>query len=273
MRADNAQAAAADIQIGDQRATGFEPRQGDGLDLRHLGIAHQKKVAMPAMRRAGAAKQDACRRGWIAVELLDGGATVPFIARYRKEATGGLDDTQLRKLEERLGYLRELEARRGGDPASIREQGKMTDDLAAAIRKAGTKAELEDIYLPYKPKRRTKAMIAREAGCRGWSMRFWRPGGRPCGAGGRLSVRGFARCQGGAGRRAGYPGRGAERGCRPLGPLARSYAQVAKLVAKGGAGKEAAGAKFSDYFAHTEDFAACRRTGRWRCCAGGTRRF
>ena len=102
-----------------------------------------------------------------AVDLLDGGATVPFIARYRKEVTGGLDDTQLRKLEERLGYLRELEARRAAISGSIAEQGKMTDALTLAIARAETKAELEDIYLPYKPKRRTRAMIAREAGLQG----------------------------------------------------------------------------------------------------------
>src|SRR6478736_6170539 len=99
-----------------------------------------------------------------AVALLDGGATVPFIARYRKEATGGLDDTQLRLLEERLAYLRELEERRAAIVASISEQGKMTDALAAAVAGAETKAQLEDLYLPYKPKRRTKAQIAREAG-------------------------------------------------------------------------------------------------------------
>ena len=99
-----------------------------------------------------------------AIALLDGGATVPFVARYRKEATGGLDDTQLRTLAERLTYLREMEGRRAAIVASIPEQGKMTDDLARALEKAGTKAELEDIYLPYKPKRRTKAMIARENG-------------------------------------------------------------------------------------------------------------
>jgi uncharacterized protein len=99
-----------------------------------------------------------------AIALLDGGATVPFIARYRKEATGGLDDTQLRLLEERLAYLRELEERRAAIVASITEQGKMTDALAAAIAGAATKAQLEDLYLPYKPKRRTKAQIAREAG-------------------------------------------------------------------------------------------------------------
>jgi uncharacterized protein len=99
-----------------------------------------------------------------AVELLDGGATVPFIARYRKEVTGGLDDIQLRLLEERLRYLRELEDRRAAILDSIVEQGKMTDGLKADILNADTKARLEDLYLPFKPKRRTKAQIAREAG-------------------------------------------------------------------------------------------------------------
>lgn len=99
-----------------------------------------------------------------AVQLLDEGATVPFIARYRKEVTGGLDDIQLRLLEERLRYLRELEERREAILASINEQGKMTPELDANIRKAEDKTTLEDLYLPYKPKRRTKAQIAREAG-------------------------------------------------------------------------------------------------------------
>ena len=99
-----------------------------------------------------------------AVELLDGGATVPFIARYRKEVTGGLDDVQLRELEYRLGYLRELEDRREAVIKSIQEQGKLTPELLAALQAAPTKQELEDLYLPYKPKRRTKGMIAREAG-------------------------------------------------------------------------------------------------------------
>lgn len=98
------------------------------------------------------------------VELLDGGATVPFIARYRKEVTGGLDDTQLRNLEERLGYLRELEERRTTVLAAIDEQGKLSDSLAASIQAADTKQRLEDLYLPYRKKRRTKAQIAREAG-------------------------------------------------------------------------------------------------------------
>ncbi|MFC1460750.1 Tex family protein [Microvirga arabica] len=99
-----------------------------------------------------------------AIELLDGGSTVPFIARYRKEVTGTLDDAQLRTLEERLSYLRELESRRKTILDSVREQGKLTDELALQINTADTKARLEDLYLPYKPKRRTKAQIAREAG-------------------------------------------------------------------------------------------------------------
>lgn len=99
-----------------------------------------------------------------AVGLLDGGATVPFIARYRKEVTGTLDDAQLRDLEERLRYLRELEDRRAAVLAAINEQGALTDQLRDAVERAATKAELEDLYLPYKSKRRTKAQIAREAG-------------------------------------------------------------------------------------------------------------
>jgi uncharacterized protein len=99
-----------------------------------------------------------------AVRLLDEGATVPFIARYRKEVTGSLDDGQLRDLDERLRYLRELDERRDAVLASIEEQGKLTDELRAALLTADTKSRVEDIYLPYKPKRRTKAQIAREAG-------------------------------------------------------------------------------------------------------------
>lgn len=99
-----------------------------------------------------------------AIALLDEGASVPFIARYRKEVTGGLDDTQLRNLEVRLTYLRELEERRAAVLASIAEQGKLSDELHAEIVAADTKSRLEDLYLPYKPKRRTRAQIAREAG-------------------------------------------------------------------------------------------------------------
>ncbi|MEE4244897.1 MAG: Tex family protein [Kangiellaceae bacterium] len=99
-----------------------------------------------------------------AIQLLDEGATVPFIARYRKEVTGGLDDTQLRNLDERLGYLRELEDRRGVILKSVADQEKLTAELEQQINNAQTKTELEDLYLPYKPKRRTKAQIAPEAG-------------------------------------------------------------------------------------------------------------
>ena len=99
-----------------------------------------------------------------AVDLFDGGATVPFVARYRKEATGGLDDTQLRLLEERLRYLRELEERRAAIVASITEQGKMPPALLEAVMHAEDKTRLEDLYLPYLPKRRTKAQIAFVAG-------------------------------------------------------------------------------------------------------------
>ena len=98
------------------------------------------------------------------VTLLDEGATVPFIARYRKEVTGGLDDIQLRLLEERLIYLRELNTRRDTILQSIDSQGNLTPTLEKAIKEAETKTRLEDLYLPYKPKRRTKAQIAREAG-------------------------------------------------------------------------------------------------------------
>src|SRR5947199_8217451 len=98
------------------------------------------------------------------VALLDGGATVPFVARYRKEITGALDDAQLRTLEERLNYLRELEERRIAILNSVREQGKLDAAVEAAILAADSKGRLEDVYLPFKPKRRTKAEIAREAG-------------------------------------------------------------------------------------------------------------
>lgn len=112
------------------------------------------------------AEELSCREAQVlaAVQLLDDGATVPFIARYRKEVTGGLDDTQLRLLEERLRYLRELEERRASIIENVREQGKLTDELHAQFLEADNKQRLEDLYLPYKQKRRTKAQIAREAG-------------------------------------------------------------------------------------------------------------
>jgi uncharacterized protein len=108
-----------------------------------------------------------------AIELLDGGATVPFISRYRKEVTGGLDDTQLRNLEERLLYLRELAERKQTILKSIVEQNKLTPELEQAILQADNKATLEDLYLPYKPKRRTKAQIAKEAGLEPLAMTLW----------------------------------------------------------------------------------------------------
>lgn len=108
-----------------------------------------------------------------AVKLLDEGSTVPFIARYRKEVTGALDDAQLRDIEQRLGYLRELEDRRSAILKSIEEQEKLTPELAQSIKEAATKSELEDLYLPYKPKRRTKAQIAKEAGLEPLAMTLW----------------------------------------------------------------------------------------------------
>ncbi len=188
-----------------------------------------------------------------AVDLLDGGATVPFIARYRKEVTGGLDDTQLRNLAERLVYLRELQSRREAISASITEQGKMTDALAKAIAGSVTKAELEDLYLPYKPKRRTKAMIARELGLQGlYDAIVADHMADPA----RLAV-GYV-TDGVADTKAALEGardilaEGLAEDAALLGRLRSHMKQVARLVSKGVAGKEAEGAKFSDYFVHSE---------------------
>jgi uncharacterized protein len=125
-----------------------------------LSDAAQLKIVPLIAKELGAGAHQVAA----AVALLDEGSTVPFIARYRKEATGNLDDTQLRTLEERLLYLRELEVRRAAVLASIEEQGKLTDVLRAGIEAAATKQAVEDLYLPFKPKRRTRAQIAREAG-------------------------------------------------------------------------------------------------------------
>ena len=108
-----------------------------------------------------------------AVSLLDEGCTVPFIARYRKEKTGGLDDSQLRLLEERLGYLRELEARRQVVLENIRNQGKLTPELEEKILAAENKQRLEDLYLPYRPRRKSAAFIAREAGLEPLALQLW----------------------------------------------------------------------------------------------------
>ncbi len=148
------------------------------------------------------------------VALLDGGATVPFVARYRKEITGGLDDAQLRTLEERLTYLRELEERRTAILKSVREQGKLDAALEAAILAADSKGRLEDIYLPFKPKRRTKAEIAKEAGLEPLSeLLLTQPQNDP-----QVVGRGFRRCRQAGRRRR----RGARRRARdPGGALCR----------------------------------------------------
>jgi len=195
-----------------------------------------------------------------AIGLLDEGATVPFVARYRKEMTGGLDDTQLRLLDERLAYLRELDARRDTILGSIREQGKLTEDLEAKIATAATKAELEDIYLPYKPKRRTKAEIARERGLEPLAEAI-------------LSDRTAVPAE----LAAAYltdevpDTKAALEGARDI--LSEQFAENADLVGKLRTymkdraflrsrvvdGKQEAGAKFSDYFDHAE---------RWATVAG-----
>ncbi len=188
-----------------------------------------------------------------AITLLDEGATVPFIARYRKEATGGLDDTQLRNLAERLGYLRELEARRAAIAGSITEQGKMTDALGTAIAKAVTKAELEDIYLPYKQKRRTKAMIARENGLQGLvdAILADRAADPVALAAGYLSeaVQDTKAALEGA---RDIVAEGLAEDAALLGRLRGHMKQVARLTATVVEGKQTEGAKFSDYFAHSE---------------------
>ena len=186
-----------------------------------------------------------------AVELLDGGSTVPFIARYRKEATGSLDDAQLRKLEERLGYLRELQDRREAVVESIRSQGRMTPELAVAIAAADTKARLEDIYLPYKPKRRTKAQTAREAGLGSLAENLLaRPETDPRKAAEAFvsEAKGIASVDEALeGAKAILTERFAE-DADLVGRLREDFWRGGKAVSRVREGKEAAGAKFSDYF-------------------------
>ncbi|MEU2180206.1 Tex family protein [Streptomyces thermolilacinus] len=192
-----------------------------------------------------------------AVELLDGGSTVPFIARYRKEATGMLDDAQLRTLEERLRYLRELEDRRAAILDSVREQGKLTEELEARIREADTKARLEDIYLPFKPKRRTKAQIAREAGLEPLADGLLTdPGVEPLAAAAAFvdpdkGVADPAAALEGA--RAILTERFSE-DADLIGELRERMWTRGRLVAKVREGKEEAGAKFADYFDFAEPF-------------------
>ncbi|MFF0775002.1 Tex family protein [Nonomuraea wenchangensis] len=190
-----------------------------------------------------------------AVELLDGGATVPFIARYRKEVTGALDDAQLRTLEERLRYLRELEERRTAILESIESQGKLDDALREQIMAAETKARLEDIYLPYKPKRRTKAQIARELGLEPLADRLLAdPSLDPAAEAAGFVTEGVA--DAGAaleGARAILIERFAE-DADLIGGLREQLWTRGRLVSKVREGKEEAGAKFSDYFEFGEPF-------------------
>jgi len=192
-----------------------------------------------------------------AVGLLDEGATVPFVARYRKEVTGGLDDTQLRDLSERLVYLRELEARRAAIVESITGQGKMTDDLAIRIATVTTKAELEDIYLPYKPKRRTKAEIARERGLGPLAEAILADRSKvpaelavPYVAGEVADVK--AALEGARDIIA----EGISENADLLGRLRTHMKERAVMRARVVDGKQEAGAKFSDYFDHSERWAS-----------------
>ncbi|MGW0605940.1 Tex family protein [Streptomyces sp. NPDC002640] len=193
-----------------------------------------------------------------AVDLLDGGSTVPFVARYRKEATGGLDDAQLRTLEERLRYLRELEERRTAVLESVREQGKLGPELEARIREADTKARLEDIYLPFKPKRRTKAQIAREAGLEPLADRLLAdPSAEPSAVAAEFvdADRGVADAQAALdGARAVLTERFSE-DADLIGELRERMWTRGRLVSRVREGKEEAGAKFADYFDFSEPFA------------------
>ncbi|SDW14333.1 Tex family protein [Roseicitreum antarcticum] len=193
-----------------------------------------------------------------AVALLDDGATVPFIARYRKEVTGGLDDTQLRTLAERLTYLRELDTRREAIVKSITEQGKMTDALLGQIAGADTKAALEDIYLPFKPKRRTKAMIARENGLEPLAEGILadRAADPEALATGYLSET-VADVKAALDGARDILAEGLAENAALLGRLRQHMQAEAFLTAQVVPGKEAEGAKFADYFTHSE---------RWRDC-------
>ncbi len=191
-----------------------------------------------------------------AIELLDEGATVPFIARYRKEVTGGLDDTQLRTLSERLVYLRELEARRAAIIESIAGQGKMTDELMGKIGTVATKSELEDLYLPYKPKRRTRAEIARERGLGPLADTILGDRSKDP----TVLAEGFITADVPDVKTALEGARdiiaeGIAENADLLGKLRNYMKTHATLKAAVVDGKQEAGAKFSDYFAHQERWA------------------
>ncbi|MDX1550320.1 MAG: Tex family protein, partial [Lysobacter spongiicola] len=193
-----------------------------------------------------------------AIGLLDEGATVPFIARYRKEVTGGLDDTQLRNLETRLTYLRELEDRRAAVLSSIEEQGKLTDALRGDIEAADSKARLEDLYLPYKPKRRTKAQIAREAGLEPLADGLLQdPDQVPEALASTFidSEKGVADTKAALdGARAILMERWGE-DATLVGELRNWLHEVGQIRARVADGKEAEGAKYRDYFDHVEPLA------------------
>ncbi|MEO3788359.1 Tex family protein [Actinocorallia sp. B10E7] len=193
----------------------------------------------------------------VAVDLLDGGSTVPFIARYRKEATGALDDTQLRTLEERLRYLRELEERRAAVLESVRSQGKLTEELEARLLTADSKARLEDLYLPYKPKRRSKAQTAREAGLEPLALTLLEdpsqdPKALAAGFVGEQVADEAAALEG---ARAILVERFSEDG-ELIGELRERMWTGGRLISRVVEGKEEAGAKFSDYFDFAEPFTA-----------------
>ncbi|MDG2952351.1 Tex-like N-terminal domain-containing protein, partial [Exercitatus varius] len=192
-----------------------------------------------------------------AVQLLDDGNTIPFIARYRKEATGGLDDSQLRHFETRLLYLRELEERRQTILKSIGEQGKLTDELRDKILLTQSKTELEDLYLPYKPKRRTKGQIAVEAGLEPLADLLWTEPNRDP----ETTAQQFVDANKGvADSKAALDGaryilmeRFAE-DAELLAKVRQYLTQSAVIISKVFEGKEAEGAKFQDYFDHQEPF-------------------
>lgn len=191
-----------------------------------------------------------------AIELLDEGATVPFIARYRKEVTGGLDDTQLRTLAERLVYLRELEARRDTIVESVTSQGKMSDELMAKLSRAATKAELEDLYLPYKPKRRTRAEIARERGLGPLAEAILADRGKdPAALAEAYITADVPDVKTALEGARDIVAEGFAENADLLGRLRAHMRNAALLKAKVVDGKQATGEKFSDYFDHSERWA------------------
>ena len=218
-------------------------------------MQHHKQLAQQIARTIAAEIGAQTAQALAAIALLDEGASVPFVARYRKEVTGGLDDTQLRDLEMRLTYLRELEDRRATVLASIDEQGKLTAELRADIEAADSKARLEDLYLPYKPKRRTRAQIAREAGLEPLANGLLAdPAQVP-----EAFAAGFVEAEKGvADVKAALDGARAilmERwGEDPalVGEMRIWLGEVGVIRARVAEGKQEAGAKYRDYFEHSE---------------------